>query len=333
MGPNALFVEVVTAPISLDSWRINMNRVGLIGPKKTAVLVLLILLVTCIPALAQIELSGSWVARNDSDALSNNPGPRALPLDFLGIPLNHVALVRGLLYSPSKISMPERSCAGYPPIYLLMGPFGLKISNESEPRNGTTVAWKINGWEDRAPTTIWMDGRPHPSKYAPHPMGGFTTGTWENDVLTTFTTHMKAGEVRRSGAPSSDQATMTARFFRHGDILTVTARIDDPFYLAEPYYLTRTFQLDILPAVRSVGQPCIQVDEGVPEGSVPHFLPGKNPFLNEVTKAYNIPPEAVLGGPETMYPEYRKKLKDTYHIPAKCPTACGGPGQYPLRQQ
>jgi hypothetical protein len=32
--------------------------------------------------------------------------------------------------------------------------------------------------------------------------------------------------------------------------------------------------------------------------------------VNEVTEKYNIPLEAVLGGPETMYPEYRNKLKD-----------------------
>ena len=46
--------------------------------------------------------------------------------------------------------------------------------------------------------------------------------------LPPYTTHMKAGILRRNGAPHSDQATMTTRFFRHGDIMTVTARIDDP---------------------------------------------------------------------------------------------------------
>jgi hypothetical protein len=54
------------------------------------------------------------------------------------------------------------------------------------------------------------------------------------------------------------------------------------------------------------------------EGVVPHFLPGANPFVNELTKIYNIPVEAVLGGAETMYPEYRKKLKDSYVRPAIC---------------
>ena len=31
--------------------------------------------------------------------------------------------------------------------------------------------------------------------------------------------------------------------FRHGDILMMTVRIDDPAYLTKPFYLTRTFQM------------------------------------------------------------------------------------------
>ena|SRR5215475_11122442 len=68
----------------------------------------------------------------------------------------------------------------------------------------------------------WMDGRPHPSKNARHEIGGFTTGAWEDDVLTAYTTHMKAGVLRRNGIPMSDQATMKLRLFRHDDLLTVT---------------------------------------------------------------------------------------------------------------
>jgi hypothetical protein len=52
---------------------------------------------------------------------------------------------------------------------------------------------------------------------------------------------------------------------------------------------------------------------------VPHYLPGQNPFVKELTERHNIPVEAVLGGAETMYPEYRKKLRD--YVP---PTAIDG---------
>jgi hypothetical protein len=59
-------------------------------------------------------------------------------------------------------------------------------------------------------------------------------------------------------------------------------------------------------------------------GVVPHFLPGKNPFLHEVAQNYHIPEETVMGGAETMYPEYRKKLKDRYVAPAQCVRYCCG---------
>jgi hypothetical protein len=227
--------------------------------------------------------------------------------------------------------MPDRSCAFFSPIYLAIGPFGLKIWNETEPLNGSTIAWKIGGWEDTAQITIWMGGRSHPSPNALHTMSGFTTGKWEGDVLVAYTTHMKASILRRNGAPHSDLASMVTHFFRHDDILTMTVRIDDPLYLTQPYYLTRTFQLSSVNPIRTVGQPCTQANEGVPEGVVPHFLPGQNPFLEELTKTYGIPADAAMGGEETALPEYRKKIKDRYKLPARCPRACGGPGGYPLR--
>jgi hypothetical protein len=41
---------------------------------------------------------------------------------------------------------------------------------------------------------------------------------------------------------------------------------------------------------------------------VPHYLPEKNPFVDEMTVKYQVPRQAALGFPETLYPEYRKKL-------------------------
>jgi hypothetical protein len=168
-----------------------------------------------------------------------------------------------------------------------------------------------------------MDGRAHPSKTAPHGVSGFTTGVWEGDVLTSYTTHMKAGYVRRNGAPTSDEATLTLTFLRHGDLLTLAGVIEDPYYLAEPLVITRNFVLDTVP-IRAVDTPCVPGFEGHGESTaVPHYSPEKNPFVDELTKLYNIPTEAVLGGPETMYPDYRKKLKDKYVPPEKCVRNCG----------
>jgi len=73
--------------------------------------------------------------------------------------------------------------------------------------------------------------------------------------------------------------------------------------------------------------PCEEVDEEErAEGVVPHWLPGTNPSIGEVTKFYGIPLDAVRGGAETMYPEYRKKLKGKYVAPVKCTRYCCSEG-------
>jgi hypothetical protein len=300
------------------------------------VICLILLLLFATPAFAQIDLSGTWALRNYIDALDTAPGSGTLSVDYLGMPLTEAGRAAALAVDPSSLSVPERICNPYSPVYVAEGPFGIQISNETDPINGSTIAWKIAGWDDRSPITIWMDGRPHPSANALHELGGFTTGVWEDDVLVAYMTHMKAGILRRNYTPHSDQATMRMRFARHGDLLTLTVRVEDPVYLEGPYYLSRVFQLTG-GAPQESGRPCTVAYEGVPAGAVRHFLPGKNPFLDEMTRLYNLPRQAVLGGAETMYPEYRKKLKDSYVIPMKCLTptvregilGCGGPGTYP----
>jgi hypothetical protein len=278
-----------------------------------------ILLCAVLPARAQVELSGSWASKNHEDALERGAGPN--PVDFAGIPFNPSGQAKALSYMQSQISMPERICAFYSQWHMMIGTFGVKIWNETDSLTGKTVAWVVGAWEDRAAMTIWMDGRPHPSKYAPHSQAGFTTGVWDGDVLTATTTHMLSGYLRRNGAMTSDEATMITHFIRHGDILTLAGEIVDPVYLSEPYYISRSFVMTTN-VMNQGGPPCIVGDEGVPTGSVPHNLPGKNPFLNEMTRLYGIPAEAELGGPETMYPAYRDKIKDKFVMPAKCAKNC-----------
>jgi hypothetical protein len=287
-------------------------------PIRTALLAALLWSPMSGSALAQSELAGSWAARNTEDISRDS-----YPVDYIGIPLNSEGRTRALTYNESQLSMIERQCEGWPPFYFVQGPFGLKIWSETEPIKGGTISYTIGGWEDRAPITIWMDGRPHPSKYAPHMRGGFTTGRWEGTTLVASTTHIKAGFMRKNGPPSSDRATMTTRFYRHGDILTVLAVVDDPIYLAEPQIISKSFQLTSTP-ISPIGPPCVAAFEGrkASEG-VPHYTPEKNPFVDELTRMFRVPREAVLGEPETMYPEYRKKIKGSYVRPDACKSDCG----------
>jgi len=296
MGSHAVFGNVVMARLALVLLLASASR----------------------NAFAQVDLVGSWAPRNTEDISRDS-----YPVDYVGLPLNSEGRTRALSYKESQLAMIERQCEGWPAFYFVQGPFGLRIWSDNEPIKGMVVSYTIGAWEDRAPTTIWMDGRPHPSMYAEHTRGGFTTGTWEGNTLVAYTTHMKAGFLRKTGPPNSDRATMTSRFYRHGDILTVLVVLEDPIYLAEPHVMTKSFQLQTAP-ISPIGPPCVSGFEGRQPGeSVPHYLPEKNPFVDEMTKLFHIPREAVLGEPETLYPEYRKKIRSTYVRPEPCKQNCG----------
>jgi hypothetical protein len=268
--------------------------------------------------LAPVELTGSWAARNTEDNSRDS-----FPVDYLGLALNDEGRTRALAYNESQLGMIERQCEGWPQFYYLQGPFGLRIWADTDPVRGGIISYTIGAWEDRAPMVIWMDGRPHPSQYAERTRAGFTTGRWEGTTLVARTTHMKQGFMRKNGPPSSDEAVMTSRFYRHGDVLTILAVIEDPIYLAEPEIISKSFQMAVAP-VLPIGPPCVTGFEGRQVGeSVPHYTPEKNPFVDELTKLFNLPREAVLGYGETRYPEYRKKIKDGYVRPAPCKTGCG----------
>ena len=269
-----------------------------------------VLLVLCLaatrPAFAQFELAGSWAARNH-EFLSGD----GLPVDYTGIPLNDEGRAKSLSYSESQLAMIERQCQGWPSFYMVQGPFGLKIWSDTDPINGGVISYTIGAWEDKPAMTIYMDGRPHPSEFDVHTRAGFTTGRWEGNTLVTRTTHFKAGFLKKIGVPNSDRATMTMRFVRHGDVLTILAAIEDPVYLAEPWLLSKSFQVSVAP-VSPIGPPCVSTFEGREPGErVPHYLPEKNPFVDEMTKRYGVPRDAAIGMPETLSPEYRKKLRTT----------------------
>lgn len=286
---------------------------------------------TAAPAYAQLDLGGGWASRMHEDWGDRFHGPDAV--DASGLALNDDGRARLFSYSSSQLAMRDRICIEYPPYYITFGPQPLQIWSEEEPVTSRLIAWHISGAVDRTPRTIWMDGRPHPSANALHTFGGFSTGVWEGDVLTVTTTHMKGGPIRRNGVPSSDEAVVTEHFARHGDVLTVTAIVDDPAILAEPHIVSRSWQLDPAQTLRRYSGLCYASTEisrlDGPEADpnnvvVPHYLPGKNPYMEETAERYHLPLDALYGQAETRYPEYRKKIKDAYVAPKTCVRYCCG---------
>ena len=307
-------------------------RSAKVTPMKTTILFLVMALYCSAPAFAQIDLAGHWAVRQHEDWAARGPGPEIV--DYLGLPITDEARERALAYSTSALSIPERQCLYYPPHYNALGPFGLEIWADIDPNSGRVVAWNIGGFIDKAINTIWMDDRPHPGPNALRTFSGFATGRWEGNTLVAYMTHYKEGFLRRNGVPSSDQTTMTMYITRHGDMLTMLEVIEDPVYLTEPFLVSRNWQLDPTANMTRVSAPCVpeaELPELKGEGTVPHYLPGRNPFVGEMTKLYGLPLEAVLGGAETMYPEYRKKMLEPYQPPKACTRYCCGWGGAPGR--
>jgi hypothetical protein len=270
-----------------------------------------------LPAQQGVDLSGSWQSGQWTEGGGPGGANDRRPFDFLGIPLSEAGKAWTLSHDEARLSQPERQCGFYTPTYHPFGFGPLNIWREDEYQMGTALAWVFGGFQDFKPQVIWMDGRPHPGPLEPHRIEGFTTGVWENDVLVTTTTHMTQGMLHRR-APHSDRATMTMRLSRHDDILSMTGRIDDPIYLTEPLYVSKEWRLTSNMGNRAV-PPCTVTFEGVEPGEVKRYLPGQNPNINEMTELWGIPMEAVMGGAETMYPEYRKKLRETYTRPERRP--------------
>jgi hypothetical protein len=294
------------------------------------------------PASAQIDFDivGSWnqpalgtvlgpgvVAaggfEENADERANGPGL----VNYLGIPLTEEARARALAYDGAILGVPEHVCMRHPSTYSFWGPTqpGLRIEGELDD-NLDLVAYHVGGTFRRADRTIWMDGRPHPSKYAAHTWSGFTTGEWQGSTLVTRTTHIKWGWVRRNGVPSSDQAEVITYYTRNENILTVTWIVYDPLYLTEPYIKSSDFIVapggpraavfDVAPPDRNPGRfgnvfaQCLAREEiARPDlHYVPHYLPGANPFIGEEARKLGIPVDATLGGADTALPEYREKL-------------------------
>jgi hypothetical protein len=272
------------------------------------------------PARAQVSLVGEWSPRYHEDQPDRIPGPELG--DYTGLPLTDGARLAADSWDASRLTLREHQCKVHISPYILHGPIQVRMWEEKDARTQQLVAIRmyLNTYEqDR---TIWMDGRPHPPEYAPHTFQGFSTGKWDGDILTVYTTHIKQEWIRRNGVPNSEQSTMIEHFIRHGNIMSHLEIWSDPVYLAEPLIRSEEFVLN----ERTAGNwlwPCEYVDEIVdrPHSAVPHYLPGKSPFDGDFAYRYGVPVEAAKGGAATTYPEYMAILKTLPKPPKPAPAS------------
>ncbi len=254
-------------------------------------------------------LSGEWNPVQHEDLIERGQGPDLG--DYTGYPINDAARLRAESWDASRLTMQEQQCRVHISPYIYRGPMAVRIWDEKDPDTQEVIAIKnyISTYEQLR--TIWMDGRPHPPDYAPHTWMGFSTGKWEGNMLTVYTTHIKQGWLKRNGLPESDQATMVEHFIRYGpDLMTHVTIITDPVYMTEPVIRTEDFRLNLTGNINWLW-PCEYVQEVTPraKGEVPNYLPGENPFLKEFYARWRTPEAGAAGGAATIYPEWRANMR------------------------
>ena len=265
-----------------------------------APLLLVLVLSLSRSAWAQVDLAGQWSPRVYNDGRDIG--------DYTGIPLNAAGRMRAETFSPEQVDLPENVCRPHPAdMGLRVAPSQMYISEDFDNITRKVLAYHLHTpWSEQ---TVWMDGRPHPPDYAFSDWSGFSTGHWEDDTLVYTTDHLKDAYLTRTGVPRSSKATITTRINRFGTYLTISIIINDPAYLTEPYIRESSWVYaphQVIPP-----GPCEIPPEGslVPAGRVPSNMPGHYPYISEFAVEYGLPLEAALGGAETMYPEYIRKMK------------------------
>jgi hypothetical protein len=267
-----------------------------------------VLLWSAVPVSAQVNLSGNWSPRMHEDQPDRGPGPELG--DYTGLPINDGARMAADTWDAARLTLREHQCKVHNGPYIFHGPLQVRIWEDKDLRTQELVAIKIYISTYEQERTIWMDGRSHPPEWAPHTWQGFSTGKWDGDILTVYTTHLKQEWIRRNGVPNSERSTMIEHFIRHGNIMTHLEQWTDPVYLAEPLIRSEDFVFNERPAGNWLW-PCEYVDEIVdrPHSSVPNYLPGQSPFEGDFAYRYGVPVDAARGGAETTYPEYMVKLR------------------------
>ena len=268
----------------------------------------------------EIDFTGQWNPIFHEDGPERLPGPEIA--DYLGLPINEAARMRADTYDADRISaVPEYQCRQHAADYGMRGLANMRIMAEVDPITQQITAFRTRiGFHD-AERVIYLDGRPHPPEGTAHTWAGFSTAEWDGGMLKIRTTHLKPYYIRRNGVPASDKRTMLEYWMRHGQFLSVVTIIEDPVFLTERLVRSQSWALD--PGQTMGSNWCDTAPELVLEpGKVPNWLPGTNPYLREFSNWYGVPYEATRGGAETMYPEYRSKLPQTWSTLDRCGRYC-----------
>ena len=198
---------------------------------------------------AALDLTGYWVSVITEDWKYRMVTPKAGVFDSL--PLNGEARKVGASWDPAKDEAAGNACKAYTAANVMRLPGRIHITwrdastLQIDTDAGTQTRLLVFG---AGPPNLadtqrsWQGYSAAQWEFAPAGRGAPRTGN-----LKVVTTNLRAGYVRKNGAPHSDQAIVTEYFdlntIPNGDTwLTITTKVEDPVYFTRPYITTTDFK-------------------------------------------------------------------------------------------
>ena len=195
---------------------------------------------------AAIDLTGYWVSVITEDWKFRMVTPRKGVFDSLN--LNAEARKVGEAWDPARDEAAGEQCRAYTAANVMRIPGRLRIGWQDdrtlriETDAGTqTRLLQFTNTPASAPPS-WQGHSVAVWQYASTPRGAPRRGN-----LKVVTTNLRAGYIRKNGAPHSEKAVVTEYFdlntAPNGDQwITVTTKVEDPVYFTRPYITTTDFK-------------------------------------------------------------------------------------------
>ena len=198
-------------------------------------------------ASAPIDLTGYWVAFVTEDWRFRMVTP--VKGDYQGVPLTPEARKVADAWDPAAAAA-GNACKPYGAAAIMRVPGRLHITWQDD----TTL--RID--TDAGMQTRLFHFGPAPAAPGPRSWQGYSAAQWERPApargtppsggaLSVVTTNMRAGYLRRNGVPYSENAVLKEYFDvaplpGSGQLLLVTAVVEDPLYLLQPFIVSSQFK-------------------------------------------------------------------------------------------
>jgi hypothetical protein len=197
---------------------------------------------TTAKASAALDMTGYWVAYVTEDWRFRMVTPRKG--DYQAVPMTELARKVADAWDPAADEAGGNQCKSYGAAAIMRVPARFHIAWQDD---NTLRVESDSGMQIRL---FHFDAASFNAPQAPpgeRTWQGYSTAQWQRPAsLKVATTNLRAGYLRRNGVPYSENAAVTeyfdtAPFPGGGQVLMVTAIVDDPQYLQQPFIVSSQF--------------------------------------------------------------------------------------------